>query len=58
MMSLLKNFECKDNTDGPPEETASHGDGLDISLENECDDAGDGEDGLNSLALLFMHRKL
>ena len=37
--------------DDPLEETASHWDGLDISLENESDAAGDGEDGLNSLAL-------
>ena len=44
----IEEFECEDNTD---EETASHGDGSDISLENESDAAGDGEDGLNSLAL-------
>ena len=46
-------FECEDNTDDPPEETASHGhgDGSDISLENESGATGDGEDGLKSLAL-------
>ena len=44
----IEEFECEDNTD---EETASHGDGSDISLENKSDAAGDGEDGLNSLAL-------
>ena len=47
-------FECEDNTDDPLEETSSHGhgDGSDISsLENESGAAGDGEDGLKSLAL-------
>ena len=45
---FIEKFECKDNMD---EETSSHGDGSNISLENESDAAGDGEDGLNDLTL-------
>ena len=41
----------EDNTDDPPKETASYGDGSYISLENECGVTGDSDDGLNGLVL-------
>lgn len=48
---FIEEFECEDSTDDPPEETASCGDGSDISLENEADAAGDSDDGLNGPVL-------
>ena len=48
---FIEEFECEESTDDPPEETASHGNGSDISLENESEAAGDSDDGLNSPVL-------
>ena len=48
---FIEEFECEDSTGDPPEETASHGNGSDMSLENESKAAGDSDDGLNSPVL-------
>ena len=34
---FIEEFEYEDNTDDSPKEIASHGDGSDISLENELE---------------------
>ena len=43
---INKKFESKDNTHDPLEQTASYGDGSNISLENMSDAAGDSDYGL------------
>ena len=45
---FIEEFESEDNTDDPPEETASHADESDIGLENESDATNDGLNGLAS----------